>query len=93
MDDAAIIWRLFRSVNKEATIREYLPRNNARDVASFIDAKFDLENKRVDFVPIDDVDYWNKIYMKTDSAMEVMANIMRIQTILRAENDLEIPKK
>jgi hypothetical protein len=31
--------------------------------------------------------------MKTDSAMEVMANIMRIQTILRAENDLEIPKK
>jgi hypothetical protein len=93
MDDAAILWRLFRSVNKEATIREYLPRNNSRDVASFIDAKFDLGNKKVDFVPIDDVDYWNKIYMKTDSAMEVMANIMRIQTILRAENDLEIPKK
>jgi hypothetical protein len=93
MDDAAILWRLFRSVNKEATIREYLPRHRARDVASFIDAKFDLENKILDFVPIDDVDYWNKIYVKTDSAMEVMANIMRIQTILRAESDLEIPKK
>ena len=93
MDDAAILWRLFRSVNKEAVIREYLPRHKARDVASFIDAKFDLENKRLDFVPIDDVEYWNKIYIKTDSAMEVMANIMRIQTILRAENDLEIPKK
>jgi hypothetical protein len=93
MDDAAILWRLFRSVNKESTIREYLPRHKSRDVASFIDAKFDLENKKLDFVPIDDVEYWNKIYVKTDSAMEVMANIMRIQTILRAENDLEIPKK
>lgn len=93
MDDAAILWRLFRSVNKEATIREYLPRHKARDVASFIDAKFDLENKKLDFVPIDDVEYWNRVYIKTDSAMEVMANIMRIQTILRAENDLEIPKK
>jgi hypothetical protein len=93
MDDAAILWRLFRTVNKESAIREYLPRNKARDVATFIDAKFDLDNKKLDFVPIDDVEYWNKIYLKTDSAMEVMANIMRIQTILRAELDLEIPKK
>jgi hypothetical protein len=93
MDDAAILWRLFRAANKEATIREYLPRHKARDVATFIAAKFDLENKKLDFVPIDDVEYWNKIYIKTDSSMEVMANIMRIQTILRVENDLEIPKK
>jgi hypothetical protein len=93
MDDAAILWRLFRSVNKEAVIREYLPRHKARDVASFIDAKFDLENQRLDFVPIGDVDYWKQIYVKTDSAMEVMANIMRVQTILRAELELTIPEK
>jgi hypothetical protein len=93
MDDAAILWRLFRSVNKEAVIREYLPRHKARDVGTFIDAKFDLNNKKLDFVPVSDVEYWNKIYVKTDSTMEVMANIMRIQTILRAENDLEIPQK
>jgi hypothetical protein len=93
MDDAAILWRLFRSVKKEATIREYLPRHKARDVSTFIDAKFDLGNKRLDFVPIDDVEYWNKIYIKTDSAMEVMASIMRIQAILRAELDLVIPQK
>lgn len=93
MDDAAILWRLFRAANKEAVIREYLPRHKARDVGTFIDAKLDLENKRLDFDPISDVDYWNKIYIKTDSAMEVMANIMRVQAILRAENDLEIPKK
>lgn len=93
MDDAAILWRLFRSVNKEAVIREYLPRHKARDVGTFIDAKFDLNNKKLDFVPVSDVEYWNKIYVKTDSTMEVMANIMRIQAILRAENDLEIPQR
>lgn len=93
MDDAAILWRLFRSVNKENMIREYLPRYQARDVATFIDAKFDLDNKNVDFVPIDDVEYWNKIYLKTDSSMDVMANIMRMQAILRAEIELEMVKR
>jgi hypothetical protein len=93
MDDAAILWRLFRSVNKEATIREYLPRHKARDVATFIDGKLGLENTRLDFVPIIGVDYWNKIYIKADSSMEVMANIMRVQAVLRAELDLELPEK
>lgn len=93
MDDAAILWRLFRAVNKEATIREYLPRHRARDVATFIDAKFDLAGKILDFAPIYDVEYWNKIYVKTDSSMEVMANIMRVQAILRSELDLEVPSK
>jgi hypothetical protein len=93
MDDAAILWRLFRSVNKESVIREHFPRYKSRDVVTFIDSKFDLGNKKLDFVPIDDVEYWNKIYVKTDSSMEVMANIMRIQAILRAENDLETVKK
>jgi hypothetical protein len=93
MDDAAILWRLFRSVNKESVIREYLPRHKSRDVATFIDAKFDLNNKKLDFVPITDVEYWNKIYIKADSSMEVMANIMRVQAVLRAELDLELPEK
>jgi hypothetical protein len=93
MDDAAILWRLFRSVKKEATIREYLPRHKARDVATFIDGKLGLENTRLDFVPIIGVDYWNKIYVKADSSMEVMANVMRFQAILRSELDLELPEK
>lgn len=93
MDDAAILWRLFRSVKKEATIREYLPRHKARDVATFIDGKLGLENTRLDFVPIIGVDYWNKIYVKADSSMEVMANVMRVQAILRSELDLELPEK
>lgn len=93
MDDAAILWRLFRSVKKEATIREYMPRHRARDVATFIDGKLGLENTRLDFVPIIGVDYWNKIYVKADSSMEVMANVMRVQAILRSELDLELPEK
>jgi len=93
MDDAAILWRLFRSVGKERAIREYLPRYKSRDVATFIDSKFDLDHKKVNFVPIADVQYWEQVYMKTDSAMEVMANIMRMQAIMRAEHDLEMVDK
>jgi hypothetical protein len=85
MDDASILWRLFRSANKEQIIREYLPRHRARDVATFIDGKFGLDNPKLDIVPIDDVEYWEKVYVKTDSSMEVMANIMRMQAIIRAE--------
>lgn len=90
MDDAAILWRLFRMVDKEAVIREYLPRHKARDLATFIDTKFDLGRKKLDFVPIADEEYWSKVYVKVDSTAEVMANIMRMQTILRAENDMEM---
>jgi hypothetical protein len=93
MDDASILWRLFRTVNKEAIVREYLPRHRARDVATYIDGKFGLENPKLDIVPIDDVEYWEKVYVKTDSALEVMANIMRMQAILRAELDLEMVKR
>ena len=92
MDDAAILWRLFRMVGRESAIREYLPRHKARDLATFIDAKFGLDNKKLGFIPIADVDYWNKIYISTDSTAEVMANVMRMQAILRAENDLSIPQ-
>lgn len=93
MDDAAILWRLFRMVDKEAIIKEYLPRHKARDLVTFIDAKFDLGNKKLNFIPIKDEEFWNKVYISVDSTAEVMANIMRMQAILRAENDMEIPNR
>lgn len=93
MDDASILWRLFCDADKEAVIREYLPRWKSRDMMTFIDSKFDFELKKLDIVPVDDVEYWNSIFVKNDSRMEVMSNILRMQAVLRAEKDLENVKR
>lgn len=93
MDDASILWRMFCDVEKENTIREYLPRWKSRDMATFIDSKFDFGLKKLDIVPISDVEYWNSIFVKNDSTIDVMANVLRMQAVLRSENDMEIPQK
>lgn len=93
MDDAAILWRLFCDAGREDTIREYLPRYKSRDMATFIDSKFDFQLKKLDIEPIEDVEYWNNIFVKSDSSLDVMANVLRLQAVLRAENDLENVKK
>jgi hypothetical protein len=89
MDDAAILWRLFRAVEKEPAIREYLPRWKSRDFATFLDTTFEFKLKKLDIIPIEDAEYWKSIYTKGDSTIEVMANILRFQAALRAQNDLE----
>lgn len=93
MDDASILWRLFCDANKENVIREYLPRWKSRDIATFIDSKFDFSLKKLDIVPINDVEYWNSIFVKNDSTIDVVSNVLRMQAVLRAENDLENVKR
>tara|TARA_A200000159_G_C7209059_1_gene291271 strand:- start:33 stop:668 length:636 start_codon:yes stop_codon:yes gene_type:complete len=70
------------------------PLNNAlkfwkvRDVRTHIDAKFNYTT-RSGFVPVADESYWNKAFIAHDSTHDVAADIMRLQAIHRAENDLE----
>lgn len=89
MDDAAILWRLFKGVNKERVIHEHLPRWKSRDMITLIDSKFDFKLNDLRVVPIDDVDYWNAMFVDCDSSFDVVSNILRMQAIFRAENDLE----
>lgn len=89
MDDAAILWRLFCDSKKESVIREHLPRWKSRDMSTFIDSKFEFNLPKLDMTPINDEEYWKSIYVKADSSIDVVANVLRMQAIMRAELDME----
>ena len=90
--DPFLIWRIYESQNKTATINEYLPYWRVRDIRTYIDAKLDFPKKN-GFVPIADEEFWNKVFVEHDSSWDVLADVLRMQAIIRAENDLEQVKR
>lgn len=86
--DPPILWRLFDSQNKAIQLKDRLPHWKVRDTRTFIDAKMDFP-KVNGFIPITDTDFWNKVFIQHDSSWDILADVLRIQAILRAENDLE----
>lgn len=63
-----------------------------RDTRTWIDAKLDFP-KHNGFCPIADPVYWSKTFVKHDSRFDIAADILRLQTIARAELDLEQTNK
>jgi len=90
--DPIILWRLFESQKKSLHLAEHLPHWKLRDTRTHIDAKLDFP-KVNSFVPIQDEEFWDKVFQLHDSSWDVLADILRIQAILRAENDLEMIKR
>ena len=90
--DPFLIWRIYESQKKSATINEYLPYWRVRDIRTYIDAKLDFPKKN-GFVPIADEEFWNKVFVEHDSSWDVLADVLRMQAIIRAENDLEQVKR
>lgn len=86
--DPIIIWKAMRLTGKVYSFDEYLKHWRIRDVRSFIDAKFDFTTRN-GFVPIADVDYWERTFREHDSVHDVAADVLRLQAILRAEKDME----
>lgn len=86
--DPAIIHRLMRTVpgafeEFEKKLRWW----NIRDTVSFIDGKLNFPKKN-DFCPLTDTVEWDKQFKKHDSIHDVCADVLRLQTIARVENDL-----
>lgn len=90
--DPIILWSAFRSAGNKMLLDQYIPFWKLRDTKTHIDAKFDFDQDN-SFVPVQDTTYWEKTFKKHDSSHDVAADIMRLQTIYRAENDLEIPNR
>lgn len=86
--DPIILWRTFTDVNLSHHLNEYLKFWRVRDVRTFIDAKFDFQTKN-GFCPIQDEEFWNKVFQEHNSSWDVLADALRIQSIYRAEHDLE----
>lgn len=85
--DPIVLWRLMDEEHT-ALLDEYLKFYKVRDIRTYIDAKFDFTTKS-GFIPVADEEYWNKAFVAHDSTHDVAADILRLQAIFRAENDLE----
>lgn len=87
--DPLILQRWATIVGKFDIITQHLSPWLVRDTRTFIDAKFNFP-KVNGFVPVSDEQYWNKTFIKHDSRFDIAADILRLQAICRAENDLEM---
>src|SRR5262249_1499740 len=59
-----------------------------RDTRSFIDG-FTMFGHDNSFAPINDVEEWNKIFIKHSSPHDIMADILRLQTLVRIKEGLD----
>lgn len=87
--DPLILQRWATVVNKFDVICDHLDPWRVRDTRTFIDAKFNFP-KVNGFVPVADTKYWQETFVKHDSRFDIAADILRLQAISRAENDLEM---
>ena len=90
--DPVILEHLSVSAKKDKLLNEYIPYWKVRDTRTFIDAKFNFTTKN-GFIPVSDESYWNNNFNAHDSAHDIAADVMRLQAIHRAENDLEQVQK
>lgn len=86
--DPVLLERVMNQLDKHLLMNEYLKWWRIRDTRTYIDAKFDFQQKN-GFVPVSDVEYWSKAFVGHDSTHDIAADVLRLQAIVRAENDLE----
>jgi len=86
--DPVILARWSKIVGRHDEIDEILKFWSVRDTRTWIDAKLNFPVKN-GFIPLADENYWNKSFVLHDSRYDVAADILRLQTIERAENDME----
>ena len=87
--DPVILLRLFKSQNKLPHMESHLQHWKVRDTRTYIDAKFDFGLKKNGFIPCANEDKWESVFKAHDSAWDILADVLRLQSIARAENDME----
>lgn len=85
--DPVILDRIFAAEEKNEMFKQYFPHWKVRDIRTYIDAKLDFPKKN-GFIPIDDEQHWANVFVEHDSAWDVWADVLRMQKIVRIENDL-----
>jgi hypothetical protein len=90
--DPVILLRWAKVAGRKAEIEDLLKFWAVRDTRTWIDAKLDFP-KQNGFCPLADEDYWNNTFVKHDSRYDIAADVLRLQTIARLENDMEQPKR
>lgn len=86
--DPIILERIFRDFGRKDEMGRALSPFKIRDIRTFIDAKFDFSGKN-NFCPISDTELWESAFEEHNSKWDVLADVLRIQRIIRAENSLD----
>lgn len=91
--DPIILWRLTDNLTHSGKVPKHLSHWKIRDTRTFIDAKtnFGLKNNN-GFVPVEGDDEWNRVFEKHNSSHDIIADILRLQTLTRIENGLSPSK-
>jgi hypothetical protein len=87
-----LIERVMNELGQHHLMNEYLKWWRVRDIRTWIDAKLNFP-KRNGFIPVADIEYWENTFIGHDSTHDVSADVMRLQTLHRVENDYEQPKR
>jgi len=82
--DPIIIYRIFKDLNRSDEFNKICPHWAVRDVRTYIDAKFDFSVKNGFVLP-----EWEEKFEAHNSVHDVAVDILRFQTIIRAENNME----
>jgi hypothetical protein len=85
--DPAITDRIAHDTGNHHVMEKLLPFWGVRDIKTHIDAKFDYKTD-TNFIPVSDEVYWKETFKPQNSTHDVAADVMRVQTIYRAENEL-----
>lgn len=91
--DPIILERLARDNGSWSELSNILKFWIVRDTRTYIDAKTNFNRKMNSFIPISDENYWNETFIKHDSRCDIAADILRLQTLTRIDNDLDPTEK
>jgi len=89
--DPMILARCASVLDMKARMDTCLPYWAVRDTRTFIDAKFNF-NSSTSFCPIQDNARWDRVFVKHSSTHDIMADILRLQALMRVENNMELPE-
>lgn len=87
--DPILLYRLFNAENLTDRLNKKLGFWRVRDVRTFIDAKTDFELDFNTFVPLKNKEEWDEKFQQHNSKHDIVADILRMQRLVRIENGLD----
>ena len=86
--DIILLKRLFKFSGKN--LDDYIEHYLVRDIRTAIDAGFGFSpNADLNFCPVKDEKFWAKVFEPHNSTWDVMADVLRLQAMLRNDHGLE----
>jgi hypothetical protein len=90
--DPIVLYGLGYNAKRDAEMKNAFKPWRVRDMGTHIDAKFNFSSD-TNFIPVEDSEYWAETYVQYNSSHDIAADVLRLQAIFRAENDLEMVKR